>query len=43
MRGMHNIVAHDYTNVDTKIVWEVATIHVPEVCSVLEKFFAEQK
>ena len=43
MRGMRNIVAHDYTNVDTKIVWEVATIHVPEVCSVLEKFFAEQK
>jgi uncharacterized protein with HEPN domain len=43
MRGMRNIVAHDYTNVDAKIVWEVATIHVPEVCSVLEKFFAEQK
>ena len=38
MRGMRNIVAHD-----AKIVWEVATIHVPEVCSVLEKFFAEQK
>jgi len=43
MRGKRNIVAHDYTNVDAKIVWEVATIHVPEVCSVLEKFFAEQK
>ena len=40
MRGMRNIVAHDYANVDLKVVWEVATIHVPEVCKVLEKFFA---
>ena len=42
MRGMRNIVAHDYANVDLKIVWEVATVHVPEVCAVLEKFFARQ-
>jgi uncharacterized protein with HEPN domain len=40
MRGMRNIVAHDYANVDLKIVWEVATVHVPEVSAVLEKFFA---
>ena len=39
MRGMRNIVAHDYANVDLKIVWEVATVHVPEVCVVLEKLF----
>ena len=39
---MRNIVAHDYANVDVHIVWEVATIHVPEVCALLEKFFAEQ-
>jgi uncharacterized protein with HEPN domain len=25
MRGMRNIVAHDYANVDLRIVWEVAT------------------
>ncbi len=42
MRGMRNILAHDYANVDVRIVWEVATIHVPEVCAVLEKFFARQ-
>jgi len=42
MRGMRNIVAHDYGNVDPKIIWEVATIHIPEVCSVIEKFFAGQ-
>ncbi len=40
MRGMRNIVAHDYAKVDLMVVWEVATIHVPEVCAVLEKFFA---
>jgi len=40
MRGMRNIVAHDYGGVDLKIVWEVGTVHVPEVCAVLEKFFA---
>ena len=43
MRGMGNIVAHDYSNVDLKIVWEVATMHVPEICAVLEKFFAQQE
>lgn len=39
MRGMRNIVAHDYARVDEAIVWEVATIYVPEVCAVLERFF----
>jgi uncharacterized protein with HEPN domain len=42
MRGMRNIIAHDYANVNLRIVWEVATRHVPEVCGVLEKFFAGQ-
>jgi uncharacterized protein with HEPN domain len=41
MRGMRNIVAHDYANVNLKIVWEVAVVHVPEVCGVLDKFFAD--
>ena len=43
MRGMHNILSHNYANVDLKIVWEVATVHIPEICAVLEKFFAQQK
>jgi uncharacterized protein with HEPN domain len=40
MRGMRNIVAHDYANVDLKFVWEVGALHVPEICATLEKFFA---
>jgi len=39
MRGMRNIVAHDYGNINLKIVWEVGVVHVPEVCAVLERFF----
>ena len=43
MRGMRNIVAHDYANVDLNIVWQIATVHVPQVCAVLEKFFVTQE
>lgn len=43
IRGMRNIVAHNYGNVDVGIVWEVATIHIPDVCGVLERFFAERQ
>jgi len=39
MRGKRNIVAHDYANVDLKIVWEVALVQVPEICAILENFF----
>lgn len=41
MRGMRNVVAHDYANLDAHIVWEVATLHVPQVRRVLEKLFAQ--
>ncbi len=40
MRGMRNIVAHDYANVALPVVWEVATQHVPELIRILEEFFA---
>lgn len=43
MRGMRNIVAHDYASVDVKIVWEVATVHVAQIHAALEKFFARQE
>ena len=39
MRSMRNIVAHDYANLDLKIVGEVGIVHVPEICAILEKFF----
>ncbi|MDO8835923.1 MAG: DUF86 domain-containing protein [Vicinamibacterales bacterium] len=42
MRGMRNVLAHDYAGVNLEIVWEVATIYVPELRSILEQFFADQ-
>jgi uncharacterized protein with HEPN domain len=42
MRGMRNIVAHDYANVDLGIVWQVATVHIPEVRFALETFFSKE-
>ena len=42
MRGMRNVIAHDYAAVDLRIVWEVATVHIPELRTVLEQFFACQ-
>jgi uncharacterized protein with HEPN domain len=38
MRGMRNIVAHDYSNVDLKIVWEVATVYVPKFAPPWKSF-----
>jgi len=40
MRGMRNIVAHDYGNVDLRVVWEVGVAHIPQICATLEEFFA---
>lgn len=39
MKGMRNIIAHDYANVDLAIVWEVANLHLPKVVLILEAFF----
>ncbi len=41
MRGMRNIVAHDYANVNLQIVWEVATAYVPQISLALERFFTK--
>jgi uncharacterized protein with HEPN domain len=43
MRGMRNIVADDYANVDLGVVWEVASVHIPEVCFALETFFSNEE
>jgi hypothetical protein len=43
MRGMGNIVNHDYADVDLRIVWEAGTTPVPEICAVLQTFFARQE
>ena len=42
MRGMRNIMAHDYANVNVQIVWEVATVHLPEMVRLIEEYFAHE-
>jgi uncharacterized protein with HEPN domain len=41
MRGMRNIVAHDYGNVDVALVWKAATEKIPLIRRVLENFLRD--
>ncbi len=37
IRGMRNIIAHDYGEVDLERVWETATVDVPALLKTLER------
>ena len=41
MRGMRNIIAHDYGEVDLDQVWETAIKDVPVLIATLELHFAQ--
>jgi uncharacterized protein with HEPN domain len=41
MRGMRNIVAHDYGHVDVVLVWKAATAKIPMIRQVLDDFLRE--
>jgi uncharacterized protein with HEPN domain len=41
MRGMRNIVAHDYGHVDVALVWKAATEKIPLIRRVLEDFLRD--
>ena len=40
MRGMRNIIAHDYGDVDLDQVWKTATDDLPSLVKILERHFA---
>ena len=40
MRGMRNIIAHDYGDVDIGQVWQTTTADLEPLISTLEEFFA---
>lgn len=42
VRGMRNIVVHEYFGVNARIVRETATKNIPELCPLLERLQAEQ-
>ena len=37
IRGMRNVVAHEYGNIDTEIVWETATENIAQIKEFCEK------
>ena len=41
MRGMRNIVAHDYGHVDVALVWKAATEKIPLIRQTLDRFLRE--
>ena len=40
MRGMRNIIAHDYGEVDLELVWKTATTDLPLLIATLGRHFA---
>jgi uncharacterized protein with HEPN domain len=38
--GMRDVLIHDYIGVDLDEVWNLASSHIPELQSALEKFLA---
>lgn len=43
MRGMRNIIAHDYGDVDLDQVWQTASHDLQPLIEALEVFFAQGK
>ncbi|MCW5548677.1 MAG: DUF86 domain-containing protein [Opitutaceae bacterium] len=39
IRGMRNIIAHDYGEVDLELVWQTATADLPRLIETLERHF----
>jgi len=40
MKGMRNIIAHDYGDVDIEQVWKTATTDLDEIIETLNRYFA---
>ncbi|HRJ02747.1 MAG TPA: DUF86 domain-containing protein [Hyphomonas sp.] len=43
MRGMRNIIAHDYGEVDLDLVWRTTEADLPRLIEVLERHFRGNK
>lgn len=38
IRGLRNIIAHDYFGVDYREIWSIISIHIPKLKKVVEGF-----
>jgi uncharacterized protein with HEPN domain len=36
IRGMRNVVVHEYMSVDMRVIWKTVTKDLPDMCSRLE-------
>lgn len=43
MRGMRNIIAHDYGEVDLELVWQTAEADLPKLIATLEEYFRKAR
>jgi uncharacterized protein with HEPN domain len=41
MRGMRNVVAHEYFGIDPEVVWETATRDIPSIVEPLKRLLGE--
>ena len=41
MRGMRNVVAHEYFGIDREVVWETATRDIPSIVEPLRRLLDE--
>jgi uncharacterized protein with HEPN domain len=39
MRGMRNIIVHDYGEVDLELVWKTISNDIPVLIEALERYF----
>jgi uncharacterized protein with HEPN domain len=41
MTGIGNILRHEYQQLDDKVLWEIATVHLPALGPVVRRMIAE--
>jgi uncharacterized protein with HEPN domain len=39
--GIGNVLRHDYQHIDDRLLWDVVTVHLPELRPVIARMLAE--
>ena len=43
MYGLRNLISHEYFGIDYDMLWEIATVSLPQNIKDLQRMFEEQK